>query len=123
MKENNSIKNKILKYKQKYLNEKNNDKKAIYIYKILSYIQEGGVDFQEEALRIRDDFADMLTELKIRNGILNEIKNKVNEHDQIMSEVFDNYRGYDDSMDLYWYCEKLQTESREVIGDVLRYGN
>ncbi len=122
MKENNNIKNKILKYKQKYLNEKNHEKKAIYMYKISSYIQKGGVDFQEEALRIRDDFTDMLVQLRIRNQMLNEIKNKVIEHDQIMSEIFDNYRGYDDSMDLYLYCEKLQVESREVIGDVLRFG-
>ncbi len=122
MKENNNIKNKILKYKQKYLNEKNHEKKVLYMYKISSYIQKGGVDFQEEALRIRDDFTDMLVQLRIRNQMLNEIKNKVIEHDQIMSEIFDNYRGYDDSMDLYLYCEKLQVESREVIGDVLRFG-
>ncbi len=122
MKEDNNIKNKILKYKEKYFNEKNHEKKAIYMYKISSYIQKGGVDFQEEALRIRDDFTDMLVQLRIRNQMLNEIKNKVIEHDQIMSEIFDNYRGYDDSMDLYLYCEKLQVESREVIGDVLRFG-
>lgn len=119
------IKHKLLKYRTKLSLSRLEYDKTIYLFKIYNYIaQSGGTfDYDEETLRLADKFIDMLDEMRTRNLVLSELKAKIKEHDDLMSDIFSNYRGYSQDSDMYSYYSNLQTEAREVIGDVLRFGN
>ncbi len=116
---------KINKYKQKLSQTSNPYEKAIYLYKISNYLKQSGgtFNYDNEILRISGEFFNTLDQIVIRNNVLEELKNKIKEHDDLMSDVFSNYKGYKESEDMVEYYSKLQRESREIIGDVLRYGN
>jgi hypothetical protein len=116
---------KINKYKQKLSQTSNPYEKAIYLYKISNYLKQSGgtFNYDNEILRISGEFFNTLDQIVIRNNVLEELKNKIKEHDNLMSDVFSNYKGYKESEDMVEYYSKLQRESREIIGDVLRYGN
>ncbi len=119
------IKHKLSKYKAKLSNCKIEQDKTIYFFKIYNYIaQSGGTfDYDEETARIAGEFIDMLEQMRTRNQVLSELKLKINEHDDLMSDIFSNYHGYSQDSDMYSYYENLQVEAREVVGDRLRYGN
>ncbi len=119
------IKHKLLKYRTKLSSSRLEDDKTIYLFKIYNYIAQSGgtIDYDEETLRLADKFIDMLDEMRSRNQVLAELKAKIKEHDDLMSDIFSNYHGCSQDTDMYSYYEKLQTEAREVIGDVMRFGN
>lgn len=119
------IKHKLSKYKKKLSLSRLEDDKTIYFLKIYNYLaQSGGTfDYDEETIRLADKFIDMLEEMRIRNKVLFEMKAKIKEHDDLMSEIFLNYHGYTQDIDMYSYYTNLQIEAKEVIGDVIKFGN
>ncbi len=119
------IKHKLFKYKTKLFLSRLEQDKTIYLFKIYNYIAQvgGSFDYDEETTRLANKFIDILEEMKIRNQVLSELKAKIKEHDNLMSDIFSNYHGYTQDSDLYSYYANLQSESRELIGDRLRFGN
>ena len=114
----NSIKYKIKKYKHKLNICKNQYEKAVYLYKVSSYLTQlgGEFDYDTEAARISDEFMQMLNELKERNQALSELKNKVVEHNNIISDIFSNALAYNNNSELDSYYSDLQEQAREVVG-------